>query len=240
MSSYYKTINGKKYDKAMLDIADKSVDKGDGKISLTDAKAIMVKAKDGGKITDVELRTLNYILEKYHFTEPALKYIEDNLSDNVVSKDKEISDHEKPVHTQTKESHKENKPVVQKKESKSNKIKYILIFLLLLLLLLAFLLFNFVCKKEPVLTDKNDGITPVLNNKEKKDTANDENSKNNIKSDNKNEYVVKPYDTLVKISEEVYGDYRSWKDIYKANNDKIKNPIIIYPGQVLKIPEKNK
>ena len=54
------------------------------------------------------------------------------------------------------------------------------------------------------------------------------------------EYVVKEYDTLVKISDAVYGNYRFWKDIYNANKDKIKNPEIIYPRQVLVIPEKNK
>jgi len=39
MSSYYKEINGVKYDKAMLEAADKSIEgKGDGRISLEDSK----------------------------------------------------------------------------------------------------------------------------------------------------------------------------------------------------------
>jgi nucleoid-associated protein YgaU len=108
-----------------------------------------------------------------------------------------------------------------------------------LLLLILFLLFNFVCKKDTLLTEKKE-VTPAVNEEqkevkkeEKKDTAND------VKN-NKNEYVVKQYDTLSKISEEIYGDFRFWKDIYNANKDNIKNPKIIYPGQVFKIPEKKK
>ena len=262
MSSYYKKINGKNYDRAMLEVADKSVaGKGDGRISLSDAKAIIKKAKDGGKITDTELRTLNYILEKYKFTEPALKYVEDSLSDTLVLKEKEISDHKKPEQPQVesqREIQKEDKPLAEKKEAKTNNFKYFFILLCLFIILAAFLLFDFFCKKntflfckkDTVLAEKNDEIAPVTNEEEKIEEKIDEkidenidktneNSQNNVKSD-KNEYVVKQYDTLVKISDEVYGNYRFWKDIYNANKDKIKNPVFIYPGQVLVIPEKNK
>ncbi len=36
----------------------------------------------------------------------------------------------------------------------------------------------------------------------------------------------------------VYGNARMWKKIYRANKDKIKNPDLIYPGQVFIIPPK--
>ncbi len=36
----------------------------------------------------------------------------------------------------------------------------------------------------------------------------------------------------------VYGNARMWKKIYKANKGKIKNPNLIYPGQVFTIPPK--
>ncbi len=53
-------------------------------------------------------------------------------------------------------------------------------------------------------------------------------------------YVVKPGDWLSKLAEydEVYGhgNYRRWKEIYKANKDLIKNPDLILPGWELKIP----
>ena len=250
MSSYYKKINGKSYDRAMLDVADKGIaGKGDGRISLNDAKAIFKKAKDGGKITDIELRTLNHILENYKFTEPALKYIEDSLSDSFVLKDKETSSVVKQDFA-PQEPPKENNPVAPKKEKKSSKLKYFIIFICILLLILLFLLINFLCKKNCVLTDNsNNEIIPAVKNEEaKKDPASTEStgstesaeSTKNAVQIGKNEYVVKPSDTLVNISQAVYGDYRFWQDIYRANKDKIKSPILIYPGQVLTIPEKKK
>ena len=56
-------------------------------------------------------------------------------------------------------------------------------------------------------------------------------------------YTVKkrrPADTLWRISglRENYGNPFLWKRIYQANQDKIKNPNLIYPGQVFDIPPK--
>jgi len=82
MSSYYKKIDGVDYDKAMLDAADESIKgRGDGRISHEDAKALFEKMKDGGKITDTELRTLDYIYKHYKLTDAALKYIEESLAE---------------------------------------------------------------------------------------------------------------------------------------------------------------
>ena len=52
---------------------------------------------------------------------------------------------------------------------------------------------------------------------------------------NHNEYVVEKDDTLGSISEKLFGTKDYYLDI--AKNNKIKNPNIIYEGQVLKIPE---
>ena len=51
-------------------------------------------------------------------------------------------------------------------------------------------------------------------------------------------YTVKRGDTLWGISSKsyIYGDPWQWPLIYKANRDKIKNPHLIYPKEVLKIP----
>ena len=49
-------------------------------------------------------------------------------------------------------------------------------------------------------------------------------------------YTVVSGDSLSKISKRLYGDAAKWKRIYEANTDQIKNPDLIYPGQVLKIP----
>jgi hypothetical protein len=49
-------------------------------------------------------------------------------------------------------------------------------------------------------------------------------------------YVVKKGDSLWKIAGKVYGNPLKWPRIYRANKDKIKNPHLIYPNQVLTIP----
>ena len=51
-------------------------------------------------------------------------------------------------------------------------------------------------------------------------------------------YVVKPGDTLPGIAarHEIYNDSYMWPLIYKANRDQIKDPMVIYVGQDLKIP----
>ena len=49
-------------------------------------------------------------------------------------------------------------------------------------------------------------------------------------------YTVVGGDSLSKIAKKIYGDASRWKDIFEANKDTIKNPDLIHPGQVLKIP----
>lgn len=49
-------------------------------------------------------------------------------------------------------------------------------------------------------------------------------------------YTVVKGDSLSKIAKRKYGDARKWRAIYEANKDLIKDPDLIYPGQVLKIP----
>jgi|WetSurMetagenome_2_1015567.scaffolds.fasta_scaffold108177_3 nucleoid-associated protein YgaU len=62
------------------------------------------------------------------------------------------------------------------------------------------------------------------------------------KTGNFTEYTVVEGDWLSKLAEyeEVYGPghqyYRRWPEIYEANKDLIKDPNLIYPGWVLKIP----
>lgn len=49
-------------------------------------------------------------------------------------------------------------------------------------------------------------------------------------------YTVVRGDYLRKLAQRFYGNEMQWPKIYNANKDKIKNPDIIYPGQVLVIP----
>lgn len=50
------------------------------------------------------------------------------------------------------------------------------------------------------------------------------------------DYTVKSGDYLWLIAKAQYGDGSKWSAIYEANKDKISNPNLIYPGQVLTIP----
>jgi len=49
-------------------------------------------------------------------------------------------------------------------------------------------------------------------------------------------YKVVGGDSLSKIAKKIYGDPNRWKEIFEANKDTLKNPDLIHPGQVLKIP----
>ena len=49
-------------------------------------------------------------------------------------------------------------------------------------------------------------------------------------------YTVKKGDYLSKIAKEVYGDAKKYNIIFEANKPMLKDPDLIYPGQVLVIP----
>lgn len=49
-------------------------------------------------------------------------------------------------------------------------------------------------------------------------------------------YTVKSGDNLSKISKEVYGNPNKYNLIFEANKPMLKDPNLIYPGQVLYIP----
>jgi len=72
-SSYYKVIDGKKYDRGLLESAEKYAT--DGQISIAEAKALLDDAADGKGITGTEKDTLEYALEKLKFTARAKEYL---------------------------------------------------------------------------------------------------------------------------------------------------------------------
>ncbi len=78
--SYYKVIDGERYDRHMLEIADESIEgQGDGRISVKDAKKLYEAIVDGNKITKIEEKSLVYIQENYKFTDAADKWLINEL-----------------------------------------------------------------------------------------------------------------------------------------------------------------
>jgi len=49
--------------------------------------------------------------------------------------------------------------------------------------------------------------------------------------------TVQPGNTLWAIAQERYGDGILYVRVFEANRDLIRNPNLIYPGQVFRLPE---
>jgi nucleoid-associated protein YgaU len=50
-------------------------------------------------------------------------------------------------------------------------------------------------------------------------------------------HTVVAGDSLSKIAKKLLGNANRWREIHELNKDTIKNPDLIRPGQVLKIPD---
>jgi uncharacterized tellurite resistance protein B-like protein len=69
------------YDKVLIDGAELAIEgRGDGRVSLDDAELIWRMVESDGKITQVERRTIAYILERYKCTEPAIAFLQEKLA----------------------------------------------------------------------------------------------------------------------------------------------------------------
>lgn len=77
---YYKTIDGKKYDGDIIDLAEKlTAGRGDGRISMDDAKQLLAAVKDGDSYTDIEKDTMAYVREKFKWTDEADEWFRDEI-----------------------------------------------------------------------------------------------------------------------------------------------------------------
>ena len=76
--SYYKKIQGVRYDRALLESAEERIKgQGDGRISDQDINEIIDLSKDGNKVTLTELRTIKYIRDHFRVTEKAQTTLSD-------------------------------------------------------------------------------------------------------------------------------------------------------------------
>lgn len=71
--AYYKTIDGKKYDGELIELADKLTNNkaGNNPISKDDAAEILEAVKDGATYSDIEKDTVAYIRQEYKWTDAA-------------------------------------------------------------------------------------------------------------------------------------------------------------------------
>ena len=96
--SYYKTIDGKDYDREMLEIADEAVaGVGDGRISIEDAQKLLGAVKDANKYTDIEKATMKYIRENYKFTYAADQWFRTEIRKWAATKVKENDENPQPI-----------------------------------------------------------------------------------------------------------------------------------------------
>lgn len=75
--SYYKEIDGVKYDRELLEQAEAFAK--DGQVSYAEANALWQSALDGQGVTDTEKQTLEYTLKTLKYTEKATKFMREQL-----------------------------------------------------------------------------------------------------------------------------------------------------------------
>ena len=110
--NYYKTIQGVRYDRALLEVAEDRINgQRDGRISKKDAEEIVESSKDGGRITETELRTLRYISENYHFTSKASAWFAGKLPEIVQSVEPDQFDQTQPFTRQLPELDQASSPL---------------------------------------------------------------------------------------------------------------------------------
>ncbi len=72
MAHSYRFVDGVKLDNHLIDAADIAVSgKGDGRISMEDARELMRRVKEDGMYSDIEKVTISYIREHYKWTDEA-------------------------------------------------------------------------------------------------------------------------------------------------------------------------
>ena len=115
-----RTIHGVRYDRALLEAAEERIyGQRDGRISQKDAEEIVELSKDGGRITETELRTLKYISENYHFTQKAAAWFAGKLPDIEQSVDPDQFDQAQSLTQQQPELDQASSPLPEQGQASS-------------------------------------------------------------------------------------------------------------------------
>lgn len=85
--SYYKTIDGKKYDGELIELAEKlTAGAGDGRLSKEDSEKLLAAVKDGNTYTEIEKETMHYIRTNFKWTDAADEWFRTEISKWAASK----------------------------------------------------------------------------------------------------------------------------------------------------------
>ncbi len=110
MATYYKKIKGKNYDKKIINAAEASVKgKGDGRISLNDAKKLLRTVKDSHDYSDIEKNTMKYLRDHYDFTPEADRWFRGEIRKWAASRGTVVKKAKKPA--RAKAVSRQKKPV---------------------------------------------------------------------------------------------------------------------------------
>jgi len=83
-TSYYRQVHGQRYDRELLDMAERFVK--DGQISFAEAHSLWHSAQDGKGVTEVERKTLQYTLDHMKYTPKAAEFLRQKLGEGKVQK----------------------------------------------------------------------------------------------------------------------------------------------------------
>lgn len=83
-TSYYRQVHGQRYDRELLDMAERFVK--DGQISYAEAHSLWHSAQDGKGVTEVERKTLQYTLDHMKYTTKAAAFLRLKLDEGKVQK----------------------------------------------------------------------------------------------------------------------------------------------------------
>ena len=237
--TYYKKIKGKNFDRNLIELADSSVKgKGDGRISLRDARKLLSGVKDANSYTDIEKRTMRYIRDNYKFTKEADRWFRKEIRKWAATKKspvkkrqplkkqpiKKLPDQKDDYSAQKKqeEPHYAEEITSSKKVLKIGAVSILLIIFIILGIIFFPSIIGILEREKP-------SRKPISKNQIIKKIAPTE--------ENILYHTVIKGDRLVDISTKYLGDYSGWKRIYETNKKTIKDPNMIYPGQKLIIPK---
>ena len=92
--SYYRFISGERYDRSLLEDAEKRIEgQGDGRISEKDLIEVVESSRDGKGITETEWKTIVYIKETYNLTHKATEWFDVNkfkIENEIIDKSPEV------------------------------------------------------------------------------------------------------------------------------------------------------